>query len=138
MAPFMAADALGRAPLHMSDLVDETNSSWTAGVDVGIVEAAGGVRSPITHDGGDTVDLARALCPDLVVLVADAGLGTINAVRLCIDALTELTTAVFLNRFDPDDDLHRRNLAWLRDHLDVPVTTSVAEIAATARTTTPR
>ena len=50
------------------------------------METAGGVRSPQADDG-DAVDLVRLLAPDLVVLVADAGLGTINAVRLCVDAL---------------------------------------------------
>src|SRR5213076_1746043 len=77
MAPPMAAAALGRPPFTVADLVDELR--WPDGVDVGLVETAGGVRSPIADDG-DTVDLARALHPDRVVLVADAGLGTINAV----------------------------------------------------------
>ena len=51
-----------------------------------LVESAGGVRSPLAADG-DTVTLADALQPALVVLVADAGLGTINLVRLSVDAL---------------------------------------------------
>ena len=58
--------------------------SWpgpTERVDVGVVETAGGVRSPQADDG-DVCDLVAALGPDLVVLVADAGLGTINSIRL--------------------------------------------------------
>ena len=47
---------------------------------------AGGVRSPQAVDG-DATDVLAALGPDVVVLVADAGLGTINAVRLSMDAL---------------------------------------------------
>ena len=70
-------------------------------------------------------------------LVADAGLGTINSVRLSLAALattgasgaTGATGAtgraddvppvpvVVLNRFDPASELHRRNLDWLR-HTD--------------------
>jgi len=115
MAPFMAADALGRPPLLLHDLVAEI--AWPEeAVDVGLLETAGGVRSPITTDGKDTVDLAAALCADLVVLVAAAGLGAINGVRLCLTALTAVPVAVFLNRYDPVDDLHRRNLAWMQDH----------------------
>ena len=128
MAPFMAADALGRPPVLLDGLVDEI--AWPAPpVDVGLVESAGGVRSPITSDGGDTVDLAARLAPDLVVLVADADLGTINAVRLCLDALDGLPVTVFLNRFAADDAVHDRNRAWLAGHADAPVLTDVAELS---------
>jgi dethiobiotin synthetase len=127
MAPFMAAEVLGRPPPLLEELVAEL--AWPEpGVDVGIVESAGGARSPITADGGDTVDLALRLDPDLVVLVADAGLGTINAVRLCLAALAGLPTAVVLNRFDTGDDLHRRNRAWLADHAAAPVLAGVPDL----------
>lgn len=121
LAPPMAADALGLAPVALADLAAELR--WPdPPVDVGLVETAGGLRSPQAHDG-DARDLAGALHPDAVVLVADAGLGTINAVRLCADALaaTELPVHVVLNRYDEADALHRANRVWLanRDHLDV-------------------
>ena len=49
------------------------------------------------------------------MLVADAGLGTINSVRLSVGALAgPRGLVVFLNRFDAADDLHRRNRDWLR------------------------
>ena len=128
MAPFMAADALGRDRFDMPELVGEVR--FPDGTDVGLVEAAGGVRSPITSDGGDTVDLVAGLQPDIVVLVADAGLGTINAVRLSVAPLAALAAAVFLNRYDGSDDLHRRNRAWLAAHLEprVPVLTSIPDL----------
>jgi dethiobiotin synthetase len=112
MAPPMAADVLGRPRLTIAALAEEL---WwpTEPVDVGLVETAGGVRSPQAHDG-DAVDLCGALAPDLVVLVADAGLGTINAVRLSADALAGCDLVVVLNRFDTADDLHARNRAWLQ------------------------
>lgn len=112
LAPPMAAEVLERPAIHLAELVDEV--AWPEGVAVGLVEPAGGVRSPLAADG-DTVDLVEALGVDLVVLVADAGLGTINAVRLCAAALEGRPLVVLLNRFDADDDLHRRNAAWLRD-----------------------
>ncbi|HUY21672.1 MAG TPA: dethiobiotin synthase [Acidimicrobiales bacterium] len=121
LAPPMAADALGLPPPTLADLVGEL--AWPpAGTDVGLVEMAGGVRSPQADDG-DTTDMVRAIGPDGVVLVADAGLGTVNAVRLSVRALTDvrrdgrppLVPVVVLNRFDASSDLHRRNLAWLRD-----------------------
>lgn len=118
MAPPMAAAALGLDPFTMDDLVREVR--WDQGVDVGVIEGAGGPRSPLAADG-DTVDLARAVAPDTIVLVADAGLGTINAVCLAVPPLLAIAPVVtVLNRYDHDDDLHRRNRAWLeRDHIVV-------------------
>lgn len=127
MAPFMAAEALGRPSFTMHDLVAEL--SWPADVEVGIVESVGGVRSPIASDGADTVDLARLVGAVVVVLVADAGLGTINAVRLAVGALHGFDLAVFLNRYDGADDLHRRNRAWLAEHLAAPVLTEIPRLA---------
>jgi dethiobiotin synthetase len=134
MAPVMAASVLGRPPFTIADLVAELG--WTDATDgtdgtdgtdadegadsvdppdVGLVETAGGLRSPLSSDG-DCLALCAAVAPDVVLLVADAGLGTINAVRLTLDALGSLASSVVvvLNRFDPAADLHVRNLAWLR------------------------
>jgi dethiobiotin synthetase len=121
MAPPMAADALGRDPLSAADLVAEL--AWQPHLDAGFVETAGGVRSPLTHDT-DSAGLAAFLDPDTVVVVADAGLGTINSVRLAVNAIAHATATpplVYLNRYDDTDDLHRRNRAWLtaRDHFQI-------------------
>ncbi|HET8617778.1 MAG TPA: dethiobiotin synthase [Acidimicrobiales bacterium] len=120
LAPPMAAEALGRPAFTIADLVDEL--AWAPGVSVGLVESAGGVRSPLASDG-DTVALASAVRPERVVLVADAGLGTINGVRLAAGALAPWPVTVVLNRFDHLDDLHARNADWLagRDGYDVVV-----------------
>ena len=113
MAPPMAAQALGRPSFTVGDLIHEL--VWHGG-DVGLVETAGGLRSPLAADG-DCLAFCRAVAPDLVLLVADAGLGTINSVRLTVDALAPLAVpiVVVLNRFEPDHDLHERNREWLRD-----------------------
>ena len=117
MAPPMAAQALGLPAFTVADLVDEL--AWPdEQVTVGLVETAGGVRSPQADDG-DAADMVAALEPDSVVLVADAGLGTINAVRLSLTALGGWAGApepvVVLDRFDGRHDLHRRNREWLSD-----------------------
>jgi len=129
MAPPMAAAALGRPPFTIADLVAELAwSSHPVSPTLRWVESVGGVRSPLADDG-DTVELCAALEPQLVVLVADAGLGTINAIRLSVAALAGHQTVVLLNRYDPSNDLHRRNLEWLdrRCHLDV--VTAIRELA---------
>jgi dethiobiotin synthetase len=123
MAPPMAADALGRPPFTISDLTAEITANAPDDA-LTFVESAGGVRSPLANDG-DTVALAEALQPALVVLVADAGLGTINAVRLSVDPLSGLRVVVFLNRFDPANDLHRRNRDWLVTRSGLEVVTDL-------------
>jgi dethiobiotin synthetase len=129
MAPPMAAEALGLPPFTVAELIGEM--VWPAGpVRVGLVETAGGVRSPQAADG-DVVAMVATLAPDVVVLVADAGLGTINGVRMSMDALAgagrtggRLPAAaagtdpgpmmvVVLDRFDDHDEIHRRNRQWL-------------------------
>jgi hypothetical protein len=71
-----------------------------------------------------------------VLVVADAGLGTINGVRLSTEALAPLVgdtsvadhsdgaparLIIALNRFDQEHDIHRRNRQWLteRDGFEV-------------------
>jgi len=124
----MAADALGLAPFGVAELVAEVTAGAPAGAVV-LVESAGGVRSPLAADG-DTVTLAAALRPALVVLVADAELGTINAVRLSTDALAPHHVVVFLNRFDASCDLHARNRDWLATREGLEVVTDPEALAA--------
>jgi dethiobiotin synthetase len=126
MAPPMAADALGEPAFTIADLVTEL--AWPTDTAIGFVEGAGGPRSPLASDG-DTVDLCAALHPDLVILVADAGLGAINAVRLSAGALEPHPLVVFLNHYDEGTDLHRRNLEWLTERSGLDAVTSVEALA---------
>jgi dethiobiotin synthetase len=129
LAPPMAADVLGRRPPWMSDLVDELNGGWPdEAVDVGVVEGAGGVASPLAVDG-DTADLARLIRADQAILVGEAQLGIINSARLTRLALRPISVAVHLNRFDASADLERRNLDWLIGHDRFKVTTTIEELA---------
>jgi dethiobiotin synthetase len=126
MAPPMAADALGLPSFTVADL--RTGLAMpTRGLVV--VEGVGGPRSPLAADG-DTVDLAEMLKADAILLVADAGLGAINAVRLAVAPFAPRRVVVFLNRFDPDHEVHRRNLAFLRDHDGIDVVSAIGELVA--------
>ena len=126
MAPPMAAAALGRDAFTSASLAAELR--WPARTAVGVIETAGGVRSPLASDG-DTVTLCHLVSPDIVVLVAHPGLGTINSVRLSAGALQDASVVVYLNRYQATNDLHRRNRDWLvgRDRFDV--VTSVGQLA---------
>jgi dethiobiotin synthetase len=132
MAPPMAADALDLPPFGVGDLSSEISAGWNGRADIGFVELAGGPRSPIATDG-DGIDLTFSLHPEAVVLVADAGLGTINAVRLCVDTFRPIdddAIVVVLNRYDPTDDLHVRNADWLSDRLGYDVVTDLDELTS--------
>lgn len=128
-APPMAAEELGLAPFSVDDLAAEL--VWPPRLAVGLVEGVGGPRSPIATNG-DNVDFARAIQPDLVVLVADAGLGTINAVRLSAGAFDDFPLIVALNRYG-DDALHARNRDFLVERADLDVVTTPAELARRLR-----
>jgi len=120
LAPPMAAALLARPEFTLSDLVVETR--WPSSEpEVQWIETVGGVRSPIAFDG-DSADLCARYAPDTVVLVADAGLGTINAVRLSATALSAPRLVVYLNHWD-GSELHELNRAWLvdRDGFDVVI-----------------
>lgn len=133
MAPPMAAEALRRPPFTVAELVAEL--AWPADVEVGVVESAGGVRSPLAADG-DSVDLVAAVAPDLVALVAPAGLGAINAVRLAVAALAGPVTVV-LNGYDGRCELHRRNRQWLAERDGLDVASAADELVARVRTGEP-
>lgn len=135
LAPPMAADALGRPPIALADLLAEL--VWPeAAVDVGLVEGAGGLASPIAHDG-DTAALIDRLGPDVVVVVTEPALGVVSNVRLAARALRGTGPVVVLNRYDPADDLHRRSRDWLRRVDGLAVVTDAAEAGRVLLTPTP-
>ncbi|MCU1361702.1 MAG: hypothetical protein JWN99_2991, partial [Ilumatobacteraceae bacterium] len=121
MAPPMAAKVLQLEPIWARDLMDEIE--WPTNVDIGFVETVGGVCSPMADDV-DSAEFIALLQPDRTILVADAGLGTINAVRLSGRALGSRPLA-YLNHYD-GSDLHRRNRQWLETNdgqltaIDIP------------------
>lgn len=127
LAPPMAADALGAPPFTVGDLVGEL--CWPDGIDVGLVEGVGGPRSPIAADG-DNVTLASAIAPDLVLLVAEAGLGAVNAVRMSGDAFTAAPVIVVLNGYHEDDVVQHGNRDWLRDRDGYDIVTAPETAAA--------
>lgn len=136
MAPPMAADVLGAPAIAVAELAREIDQSWNLEAStgqpaqVGCVESAGGPWSPIAHDG-DGIDLARLVSPEAIILVADAGLGTINAVRPAVTALQEIAPVlVILNRFDSAEVLHERNRLWLKQYYNIDPSTSVTELGS--------
>jgi dethiobiotin synthetase len=112
MAPPMAADALHQPRIALTDLIGELE--WPPHINVGLIETVGGVLSPLAHDGS-SLDLLRLLEPDDVLLVADARLGAINAIRLSLQPLAAYRVQILLNRYDATNEVHRLNAEWLRN-----------------------
>lgn len=112
LAPPMAAARLGRACPSLDELARACR--FADGADVGIVEGVGGLFSPVAADGCN-LDLIERLDPRAVVVVAEAGLGAIHAVLACVIPLAARRPLVYLNRFDPADEVQCLNLRWLED-----------------------
>jgi dethiobiotin synthetase len=136
MAPPMAAEALGFAAFTVAELTSEIMHD-APDDSIVFVESAGGVRSPLAADG-DTVSLASALRATLVILVADADLGTINLVRLSTAALANDRVVVYLNRFDAGTELHVRNRDWLTAREGLEVVTDPEALACIVAALAPR
>lgn len=132
MAPPMAAEALGRPPFDVLDLVDELNLPDKG---LALIEGVGGLRSPLAFDG-DSIAFIKASGPDEIILVSECRLGVINEVLTSCDALGR-RPLVFLNHFSSSDDLHVRNLDWLREKSQLTVFTSPTELAIQLMPTPP-
>jgi dethiobiotin synthetase len=116
MAPPMAADRLGKPRIAAASLLAEM--TWQTNLELGLVESVGGPRSPMTHDA-DSVEFITSVQPDQLLLVADAGLGSLNAIRLSLACLPTAPVHVLLNRFDPDQPLHALNRTWLQQRYGI-------------------
>lgn len=110
MAPPRAAALLSMPPFSIAELRAEHHRlHGTADADEWhFIEGAGGIASPIA-EGGDNRDLIDALAPELTIVVADAGLGTVNACTLVHSYLAHRPHVFFLNRYDASDPLHVDN-----------------------------
>lgn len=98
------------------------------------MEGSGGILCPLRFDGQELwlTDVIRA-CGLGCLLVADAGLGAINAVGLTAFYLKEQgipLKGIILNRYQPDSLLHQDNLRMCEYLTGVKVAAVVASGAA--------
>lgn len=128
VSPHLAGRMEGRA-------VDEGTvmaalAAVRAEYDYVLIEGSGGIFCPLRVDGADRYDLPdfiRAVGAPLL-LVADAGLGTINQVVLTQAYLVSQgfqLAGLVLNRFDDADLLHQNNLAECISLIHPPLTCTV-------------
>ena len=100
-----------------------------------LMEGSGGIVCPIVYEKDKKIlleDIVKLLCLP-VVIVADAGLGTINQTTLCCHYLKSKSIAIngiILNNFDKNKTMHQDNLAMIEDINKVKVIATVASQAA--------
>ena len=114
LAPLAAAQEAGVPPLALGDAIEAVES--VAGThDVVLIEGAGGLLVPMGEGGWTVADLALALrCP--AVVVARAGLGTLNHTALTFEALhgRGLSGCLVLGAWPDEPELvHWHNLTEL-------------------------
>lgn len=98
------------------------------------VEGSGGILCPLCHDGTNLwlEDVIRELeMPSLIV--ADAGLGTINSVGLTVAYMRAkelFVKGIIFNHFHPGDVMEEDNLKMCEELTGVPVVACVTDGAA--------
>lgn len=133
VAPHLAARLEGN-PLEM-DKVQRDFTAMTQKYAYVVMEGAGGIICPLRDD-----DIAQFHLIDVikmlnlpVVIVADAGLGTINAGLLTLEYAKKqqiVVTGFILNRYENGNFLHVDNKVQLEKLGNVPVLACVAPHAA--------
>ena len=130
VSPHLAAQIEGN-PVELSRVTQDLHSLCTV-YDFVTMEGAGGILCPIRFD-----QTRHLLLPELIracgmncLLVADAGLGTINAVRLTAAFLEEQGIAlrgIVFNRFEPGNLMHEDNKTMCEILTGVPVVACVRQ-----------
>jgi len=86
LSPEAAARAAGRPPLNLRDAAEHA-AKLASGRDLVVIEGAGGLLVRYDRAGTTLADLAGWLGAP-VLLVAEAGLGTLNQTALSLEAMT--------------------------------------------------
>lgn len=96
-----------------------------------IIEGSGGIVCPIRWDDKEKIlleDIILKLCPN-VIMVADAGLGTINSTMLTAEYLERRNIGIggiILNRYD-DSLMHRDNVEMISQLTKLPILALVSD-----------
>lgn len=130
LSPHLAARLAGEEV--DPDRVRQGFSALAEKYDYLTMEGSGGILCPITVTEGRELWLAD-LIRDLglgCLLVADAGLGTLNAIGLTAFYLRKTGISLrgmILNRYDPENLMHRDNRQLCQQMTGVPVVACVGE-----------
>ena len=131
LAPATAAAQVGKTGVTVEQIAEAVRGLTAR--DLVLIEGAGGVLVRFDESGGTLIDLAAALEAP-VLLVARAGLGTLNHSALSIEALrargVECPGIVIGSRPDNPDLAMRANVSDLPSYCGAPLLGQVPEGAA--------
>lgn len=135
LAPATAARRAGVVPLRVGEMADHVRH--LADRDLVLVEGAGGLLVHLDDRCGTLADLARALAAPVLV-VAAAGLGTLNAVALTGEALRSRrleTAGVVFGSWPRDADVASlENRRDVEDYAGAPLLGAIPEGAGALAT----
>lgn len=127
VSPHLAA-RINNRPIEFSVVEHDFNRA-KAKYDYLVIEGSGGVICPLRWDNGShfmLLDMVRALNLP-ILLVADAGLGTINSTVLTVDYLRRndfKINALILNHFS-EQTMEMDNLEMIEEMTELPVIAKV-------------
>lgn len=127
ISPHLAAE---RSGIQINiDKIEEDYEKLSNNYDVMIIEGAGGITCPFNLKEEKILlpDVIKALGLD-VILVADAGLGTINSVLLTVEYAKSKginIVGIIYNNYEPDNFMHNDNIKQIEILTDIPTLAKV-------------
>ena len=125
VSPCLAAEREGLQPPD-KDRIRSDFFRMANRFDYTVVEGSGGILCPLNHSREGVFTIADMVA-DLElpsIIVADAGLGTLNAVKLTADWMISHRlpiAGVLLNRFEKGNFLHEDNARMIDEWIHLPV-----------------
>lgn len=129
VSPHLASQIEGN-PVEMNKVVEDFNNALSK-YDYLTMEGSGGIVCPIRYDNTKILleDIVKELCLSTLI-IADAGLGTINHVVLTVEYLKNRNISIkgiILNRYCENNLLHEDNKKIIEMITKIPVIAVVKE-----------
>lgn len=123
VSPHLAA-RLNREEVRLNKIKADFNRIKSE-CDYVVVEGSGGIICPL-YKGKKTIMLTDVIKEFNLstIVVADSGLGSINATLLTMEYIKSQNikvNALVLNRYNDDDIIHRDNKKYFKDTLSIPI-----------------
>ena len=128
VSPHLAAKRVGEK-IDINKIKDKFNQKQKE-YDYLLIEGAGGITCPIDLENNNKYllrDLIKGLNTNIII-VADAGLGTINSTLLTVEYANRYnikTSGIILNNFEPDSFMHQDNLKQVEYLTNIKVIATV-------------
>ncbi|MBR3889993.1 dethiobiotin synthase [bacterium] len=129
VSPHLASSRKG-VKIEIEKIIEDYNN-YSQNFDYVLVEGAGGITCPLSVDG-EKIVLLNDLVSKMklsVLLVADAGLGTINSVLTSVDYIKSKhidVVGIVLNNYDEQNFMHIDNKIMVEKLTNLPVVATIS------------